>query len=422
MIKNIIMFANNNFDNNNPKEGNVLVQTRNLSKLVNFIRENKINVDNFDIDNYLSLVSNSDAISNMVGAILKLRDYQGFLSNDFFYGLATAYASKNNIELKVDFETENEDEKIDENGNIIPYLPKTKDLDGTKEFLKSLGGIKLYTTEEEIAAFKKYTEATGLEKEEIAKEIASHNIKLVVHIAKSYVGRGLDFDDLIQEGAIGLMRAIEKFDYKRGFKFSTYATWWIRQGVTRGIADLGRAVRIPVHMTEQINRMVRLERKLTGELFREPTRSELAQAMGVTEDKIDLYRINAQDLVSIDAPVKNDNGSEDSTIGDFLVDPVYNSSYHTYNAGREEFHKILLESSLSEKELYVLFERFGLATGDGKTLEEIGNVLGITRERVRQIEKRAIHKLRFNKAIKSYEPNDFAIAEAEPMITRVKKR
>lgn len=266
----------------------------------------------------------------------------------------------------------------------------TKDLtinDPVRMYLKEIGQIKLLTMEEELELADRIVAG-----DEMAKAtLAEANLRLVVSIAKRYVGRGMLFLDLIQEGNIGLMKAVDKFDVTKGYKFSTYATWWIRQAITRAIADQARTIRVPVHMVETINKLTRVHRQLTLELNREPTEEELAKKMGTTVEKIrDIYKIS-QEPVSLETPIGEE---DDSHLGDFVPDERNMSpeEYATNEMLKDEISEILL--TLTEREEKVIRLRFGLEDGKSRTLEEVGKMFNVTRERIRQIEAKALRKLR----------------------------
>lgn len=283
-------------------------------------------------------------------------------------------------------EIESEDTAIDLVGDIS--VPKTVSInDPVRMYLKEIGKISLLSLNEELELSERVTRG-----EQEAKNIlAESNLRLVVSIAKRYVGRNLSFLDLIQEGNMGLMKAVEKFDADKGFKFSTYATWWIRQAITRAIADQAKTIRVPVHMVETINKLKRLQRQMTLELNREPTVEELSEKMEISVDKIrEIIKIDV-DPISLEKPTRED---EDSTVADFIKDEN-NMSPEEYaiNGVLKDIIGDALDT-LTEREKQVLKLRFGLEDGTCRTLEEVGNMFGVTRERIRQIEAKALRKLR----------------------------
>lgn len=260
--------------------------------------------------------------------------------------------------------------------------------DSVKIYLQQIGKVKLLSTAEEVELARRIAEGDEQAKAQLVKA----NLRLVVSIAKKYIGRGLSFLDLIQEGNLGLIRAAEKFDYKRGFKFSTYATWWIQQSITRGIADKSRTIRLPVHMIETIGRLKKVTRDMSHELGRTPTKEELATRMGISLSKLRLVLKATQSTISLETPLHTKDDA--SKIGDFLVDESIESPDTRVSQENltEELEKIL--ESLRPRERDVLKLRFGLNDGNKRTLEEIGQLFGVSRERVRQIETRALNKLR----------------------------
>ena len=297
--------------------------------------------------------------------------------------------TENHIEVKA--EDEDEGSSIDIKDDITDNIPdESKDMsvnDNVRMYLKEIGKISLLSLEEEQELSKRVAEG-----DEKAKNIlAESNLRLVVSIAKRYVGRGLLFLDLIQEGNIGLMKAVEKFDYGKGYKFSTYATWWIRQAITRALADQARTIRVPVHMVETINKMARIERQMTLELNREPTDQELSKKMGLSVEKIAEIRKISQDPVSLETPIGEE---DDSHLGDFLADERTMSpeDFATYEILKDELKQVLNTLTVREKEVLEL--RFGLFDGSSHTLEEVGKKFKVTRERIRQIEAKALRKLR----------------------------
>ena len=259
--------------------------------------------------------------------------------------------------------------------------------DPVRMYLKEIGKIKLLTPEEELALAKRMAEGD----EEAHKRMSEANLRLVVSIAKRYVGRGMQLLDLIQEGNLGLMKAVEKFDYTKGYKFSTYATWWIRQSITRAIADQARTIRIPVHMVETINRVLRTSHSMVQSLGREPTTEEVAQELHMEVSKVEEIMKIAQEPVSLETPVGEE---EDSHLGDFIQDDDASqpSEEASYTLLREQLEDVL--ATLTPREQQVLRMRFGLQDGKPHTLEEVGKEFDVTRERIRQIESKALRKLR----------------------------
>lgn len=287
---------------------------------------------------------------------------------------------------------------LDDNGISVTDVVPDDDLltkgvidisidDPVKMYLKDIGKVPLLSAEEETDLARRMQDGD----EDAKKLLSESNLRLVVSIAKRYVGRGMLFLDLIQEGNLGLMKAVEKFDYTKGFKFSTYATWWIRQAITRAIADQARTIRIPVHMVETINRQIRVSRALLQELGREPTPTEIAQAMGVPEDKVVEIQKIAQDPVSLETPIGEE---EDSHLVDFIEDDktIAPGDVAAYAMLKEQLIGVL--HKLTPREEMVLRLRYGIDDGRARTLEEVGREFNVTRERIRQIEAKALRKLR----------------------------
>lgn len=271
--------------------------------------------------------------------------------------------------------------------------------DSVKMYLREIGKIPLLSQEEEQTLAQKAAKG-GPGSKKAKDKMVEANMRLVVSIAKRYSGRGLDFLDLIQEGNTGLLRAVEKFDPDKGFKFSTYATWWIRQAITRAIADQARTIRIPVHMVETINKVLRASRKLTSELNREPTVEEIAKEMDMDVDKIDYVMRIKQDIASLDQSVGKDGDDEDSVLGDFVEDEerISPEDSAANQMLKEQLADII--STLSDREQKIIKLRFGIGGGRPHTLEEVGAEFSVTRERIRQIEAKALSKLRKNKDTK----------------------
>jgi len=265
--------------------------------------------------------------------------------------------------------------------------------DSVRLYLREIGKIPLLNAEEELALAQRVVAGEKKAKDKMAEA----NMRLVVSIAKRYSGRGLDFLDLIQEGNTGLLRAVEKFDPDKGFKFSTYATWWIRQAITRAIADQARTIRIPVHMVETINKLLRTQRRMTQELNREPTIEELAKELEMEPDKVEYVMKIKQDITSLDAGVGRDGDDEDSYLKDFIEDEDSATPEESASSQllKEQVQSIL--STLSDREQKIIKMRFGLENGKSHTLEEVGQEFAVTRERIRQIEAKALAKLRKHK-------------------------
>jgi len=278
-------------------------------------------------------------------------------------------------------------EELEKELEVLTVLAEGSVSDPVRMYLKEIGRIHLLTFDQEISLAKRVEK-----KDREARQILTNsNLRLVVSIAKKYVGRGLTLLDLIQEGNQGLIRAVEKYDWRRGYKFSTYATWWIRQSITRAIADQARTIRIPVHMVENINRFLRTSRRLMQELGREPTPEEVAKVLGIEPDKaLEIIKIS-QEPASLETPVGDE---EDSRLGDFIHDSAAPTLFDSASREllKEQVEQVL--STLSDRERRVLIERFGLKDGKQKTLEEVGRMFAVTRERIRQIEAKALRKLR----------------------------
>ncbi|MDN5277104.1 MAG: polymerase primary sigma factor [Clostridiales bacterium] len=279
-------------------------------------------------------------------------------------------------------------EEINPEEDLDLSLPEGVSIDDpVRMYLKEIGKVPLLTAEEEIELAKRMEQGD----EEAKRRLIEANLRLVVSIAKRYVGRGMLFLDLIQEGNLGLIKAVEKFDYRKGYKFSTYATWWIRQAITRAIADQARTIRIPVHMVETINKLIRVSRQLLQEYGREPQPEEIAREMGISEEKVREILKIAQEPISLETPIGEE---EDSHLGDFIPDEDAPAPAEAaaYNLLKEQLKEVL--DTLTPREEKVLRLRFGLDDGRARTLEEVGREFNVTRERIRQIEAKALRKLR----------------------------
>lgn len=278
-------------------------------------------------------------------------------------------------------------EKLDREIELLSKLEGIESTDPVRQYLREIGRVPLLGAEEEVELAKQYEKANKRAKDKLTES----NLRLVVSIAKKYIGRGLSLLDLIQEGNQGLIRAVEKYDWRKGFKFSTYATWWIRQAITRAIADQARTIRIPVHMVETINKLYRTSRRLMQELGREPTPEEIGEELELDPDRVrEIFKI-AQETTSLEAPVGED---QESFLGDFIPDETQLSPVDQASKQLLKNHLDEVLATLSEREAKVLKLRFGLEGNKQMTLEEVGRVFGVTRERIRQIEAKALRKLK----------------------------
>ncbi|MFA6694956.1 MAG: RNA polymerase sigma factor RpoD [Bacillota bacterium] len=298
---------------------------------------------------------------------------------DVFFDKGIQVLKKRNL---IDREQLLEEEKEKEDDSLSEISD-----DSVRMYLREIGRVPLLTAEEEVSLAKRIASGDKVAK----KKLAEANLRLVVSIAKKYIGRGLSLLDLIQEGNTGLLRAVEKFDYKRGYKFSTYATWWIRQAITRAIADHARTIRIPVHMVETINKMIRIQRQMVQELGREPTVDEIAKEMKTTKDKVEHIMKISQETVSLESPVGEE---EDSKLGDFIEDKESLSPQEMAIRSLMKGDLSIFLKHLTPREQKILKMRFGLEDGRTHTLEEVGKEFGVTRERIRQIEAKALQKLK----------------------------
>lgn len=352
--------------------------------LIDAINENHIEIedglDALEIDDNDFMAGGADGLDDLEGLEVDTDDDTGdddIANLDFGNDLDMDFGDTNKM-----YNQSDDDDDMNQLGSNV------KINDPVKMYLKEIGRVDLLTHEQEIELAKRILEGD----EQAKKELAAANLRLVVSIAKRYVGRGMLFLDLIQEGNMGLIKAVEKFDYTKGFKFSTYATWWIRQAITRAIADQARTIRIPVHMVETINKLTRIQRQLVQELGREPTAEEIAEKMdGMTPAKVREIQKISLEPVSLETPIGEE---DDSHLGDFIKDERNMSpeEYAENELLKDEISEVLL--TLTEREEKVIRLRFGLEDGKSRTLEEVGQMFGVTRERIRQIEAKALRKLR----------------------------
>ncbi len=366
-----------------PEEQNVLFEQK-LNELLKMARSKKNVIEDREFIDYFMQVKEIELTRDRMERIFSFFEEKGV---DILTITDEDPDEPDDMELEFDGEEDIEIE-IDMNDVSVPEGVGTDD--PVRMYLKEIGKVPLLTAEEEIE-LAKLMEDGGPEGERAKKKLAEANLRLVVSIAKRYVGRGMLFLDLIQEGNLGLIKAVEKFDYRKGYKFSTYATWWIRQAITRAIADQARTIRIPVHMVETINKLIRVSRQLLQELGREPSPEEIAKEMDIPEDKVREILKISQEPVSLETPIGEE---EDSHLGDFIQDdnvPVP-AEAAAFMLLREQLEEVL--DTLTERERKVLKLRFGLEDGRQRTLEEVGKEFKVTRERIRQIEAKALRKLR----------------------------
>ena len=364
-------------------EKDMAVFSERLISLVQTAKKNKGTLTYDEIENYFKDITLKD------NDIEKIMD---FLETNGIDVLKTGdQQDEDDILLISDEDDGPEDDQEIDLMNIDLSVPEGVSLeDPVRMYLKEIGKVPLLTADEEVELSKQMEEG-GEAGKQARQRLAEANLRLVVSIAKRYVGRGMLFLDLIQEGNLGLIKAVEKYDYRKGFKFSTYATWWIRQAITRAIADQARTIRIPVHMVETINRLIRIQRQLLQELGREPSPEEIAEAMDIPVEKVREIQKVSQEPVSLETPIGEE---EDSHLGDFIQDENVQvpAEAAAYTLLREQLDEVL--DTLTERERQVLRLRFGLDDGRARTLEEVGREFHVTRERIRQIEAKALRKLR----------------------------
>ena len=393
-------------------KGERSVQLKNYVKLSAYLDSVEVTLDDEQAE---YLIKNSKKLNTMLDAVASIPDMDSIIMDDNYVILVNVRKMMNGDFGEVEAESEdlyngleieeetrsakneyNEEEFIDYSASYPTYARKG-DMDLVKQYLNELPS-ELLTAEEEVELGKRIR----LGDEAALQTLVTHNLRLVVNIAKKYNSLGIDFLDLISEGNIGLMKAAEKFDYTKGYKFSTYATWWIRQSITRALADKSRVIRVPVHAHETMLKVKKARDKFVLEHCEQPTTKDLAEMTGLTVDKILEMQALMNDVVSLDCPVRAGEDDGDSVIGDFVEDP--NSSIDSVSTVfYDEFRNTVFEKApLSAREQFVIYQRFGFDEGKVKTLEEVGAMMGVTRERVRQIEAKALRKLRACRSVKEY--------------------
>ena len=385
-------------------------QVKNFENLNTYFRKNKINVNKMNYADFVKIYNGTDKISDMIKTMLSLENYKVFLENKMFYSFSYIYCDKNNIPVesleKDDYEFELEELtqtyfNSDVDKQLENHFTGNRKNDPATLFIKELGRYGIFTAEQEAEAFNQLDRAKKLKDspqkqallEDIKNNILEHNLRLVVSIAKKYTNRGVSFEDLIQEGTIGLVKAIEMFDVELDYKFSTYAYWWIKQNITRAIADQGRTIRIPVHAVDTLNKIRNINGKYIQKYNREATVKELAKELDKPEYAIRELLQNTQEIISFNVEVNPEEGSDLELI-DFVPDKKVTEATLNYNINKETLYGIFNDCGLTDREKYVLIHRYGLYNSDIKTLEQLGKEFNLTRERIRQIEVAALKKLR----------------------------
>ena len=371
-------------------------QLKNCRNLAKFLQAKKISLN---IDDTSDLIKDSLSLKEMLDTILDMEGIMDIVSNDTIEAMITSYSMLSGKEIK-EKEVVEEVEEVKPAGELDLSYDTLAYVDNVRIYLRELD-MPLLTHEEEIEIAKRVAEGD----EEAAKTLAERNLRLVVAIAKRYVGRGLPMLDLIQEGNIGLLTAVKKFDYTKGYKFSTYSTWWIRQAITRAVADKSRVIRIPVHLHEQVQKVKRVIERYEKEYGTEPSSQDIADILDMSREKVDEIRqIIASNPVSLASPVNGSDDNDETELGDMIEDPNTRNQDYSDKIFYEDFRKVVFDGGvLTDREALVIALRFGFDGGRVYTLEEIGQQLNVTRERVRQIEAKAIRKLRHNRNVKPFD-------------------
>ena len=373
-------------------------QLKNCRNLAKFLQTKKISLT---IDDTNDLIKDSLSLKEMLDTILDIEGIMDIVGNDTIGAMITSYSMLTGKEIK-EKEVVEEVEEVKPAGELDLSYDTLAYVDNVRMYLRELD-MPLLTHEEELEIGKRVAEGD----EEAAKILAERNLRLVVSIAKRHVGRGLPMLDLIQEGNIGLMKAVEKFDYTKGYKFSTYSTWWIRQAITRAIADKSRVIRIPVHLHEEVQKVKRVIERYEKEYGTEPTSQDIADVLDMSRERVEeIQKVIASNPVSLSTPVKGTGSEpEDTELGDMIEDPNTRDQDYSDKLFYEDFKKIVFNGGiLTDREALVIALRFGFDDGRVYTLEEIGQQLHVTRERIRQIEAKAIRKLRHNRGVKAFDP------------------
>ncbi|MBR4178273.1 MAG: sigma-70 family RNA polymerase sigma factor [Bacilli bacterium] len=389
----IVVYINKNFIDGAEKQ-----HYSNLRGLIKYLNTREINDIELEECNYI--LENAPKINFLLDFILKCNERDFYMGHGVIGSLVYSYMNLNNIDI--DLDDKKSEEKEEEIGAIDH---RTKDLDIMKIYNNELNGIRPYTSEQEKEIFEKYSNSTGYKREFLRNDIVEHNLRLVRKMAGKKTGKGLSKEDLIQEGNLGLMKAIEKFDVSMGYKFSTYATWWINQAMDRAIADQARTIRIPVHSVDLLNKIIGVIRNYEAMYDETPDEYYIAYELGVNPNRVKELLLMSQ-TVSLNEKVNNDDGREESELGDFIPAEEEDNGIFEDSISRMEFRDAVMSSTrISDRDKKILALRFGLTpSGKIETLENVGKEYNVTRERIRQIEGKAIRRLRLDPKVRKYNP------------------
>ena len=403
----IIDFINNNF-----KDGEIKNQIINFKSLLRFLKDNDI-VD-IELNDAESLVLNSDKLAKMLSSIY-VYDNKRLYENDILFTLMTSYCNLNKLTF-VPYEEEKSDTKVNKQRETDPLMRRSNDLDLIRIYINELEDARILSMDDQVKLFKRIEKGDESAKE----EVLYNNLRLVMSIARRYDKGDLPLGDLIQEGNIGLLRAIEKYDYRKGYMFSTYATWWIRQAITRAIYETSKTIRIPVHSATLQAKIRKVMYEYEVNNGTSATPKELSEILDIPEEKVN--ELLLVDTVSLNSTVNTDDGKDASELGDFIEAVDYSNGIFEEKVIRDEFRNLIFNSDiLTQREKEVLALRNGFVNGRIYRLEEIGKMYGITRERIRQIENKAIRKLRKNRSLDDFDPKNDEITVCKKMIKGIRR-
>ena len=385
-------------------DGQFIEQVKNLKNLTRYMFNNEISSSDIDIDSYIKLISN-EKINNMIKCILSRKEYGAYRSNELFESLLIAYCSVNNLDLDSFVDNEKEYANFDE--EIDTFINNMKEASPVKIYLKEISRYKLLTPEETRDLFIRYENATGQEKNAVREIICVHNLRLVPNVAKRYIGRGVAFADLIQDGNLGLLKSIDRYDYRKGFRFSTYSNCWIKQMIIRSIADNSRTVRFPVQIHELVNKINAFVSSYFAKYGENPTYEMIAIEMGIERKKVEEV-LNIQNIMSLDEPVKSTKDEDSATFGDFALADEYTEEKLVDKLLFEDLVNEINHMKLSSREKIIFFERSCFNDlGEKVKWNDFGKEFNITGERARQIYNNVLKKISNHLKIKGYKASDF---------------